>query len=136
MTKYTNYESNNRSKYFLKCHLIFACKYRRSLLLGRLKNDMNDIFKEIAQSSDFEIEIIESDKDHIHMLLRYTPVFSISQIVRRLKQQSTARIWKKYGKTLKKYYWYKKIFWSDGYFVCSIGEASPETIRNYILSQG
>ena len=30
----------------------------------------------------------------------------------------------------------KKLFWSDGYFVCSIGEASPETIRNYIANQG
>jgi len=29
-----------------------------------------------------------------------------------------------------------KILWSDGFFVCSIGEASPDTIRQYILSQG
>jgi len=28
------------------------------------------------------------------------------------------------------------MFWSDGYFVCSIGEASPDAIREYILSQG
>ncbi|MBP7223255.1 MAG: transposase, partial [Sedimentibacter sp.] len=33
-------------------------------------------------------------------------------------------------------YWYQHLFWSDGYFVCSIGEASPDTIREYILSQG
>ena len=41
-----------------------------------------------------------------------------------------------YPKLLRKHYWYKNIFWSDGYFVCSIGEASPQTIRQYILSQG
>ncbi len=38
--------------------------------------------------------------------------------------------------TLRKQYWYQHLLWSDGYFVCSIGEASPDTIRDYILSQG
>lgn len=33
-------------------------------------------------------------------------------------------------------YWYRKLLWTDGYFVCSIGEASPETIKNYIKNQG
>lgn len=136
MSKSSNYVSNNRSKNYLKCHLILVTKYRKSLLKWRLKHDVTQIFKAIASKSNFEIEVIESDNDHIHMLLRYTPAFSISQIVRRLKQQSTQNIWKKYEKVLRKYYWYKKVFWSDGYFVCSIGEASPDTIRNYILSQG
>jgi len=27
-------------------------------------------------------------------------------------------------------------FWSDGYFVCIIGDASPETIKKYIDEQG
>lgn len=30
----------------------------------------------------------------------------------------------------------KKIFWSDGYFACSIGEASTATIQRYIETQG
>jgi putative transposase len=33
-------------------------------------------------------------------------------------------------------FWLEKTFWSDGYFACSIGEASPDTIREYILNQG
>ena len=37
---------------------------------------------------------------------------------------------------LRQYYWYQRLLWSNGLFVCSIGEASPETIRQYILSQG
>ncbi|WP_193039115.1 transposase, partial [Pseudoalteromonas nigrifaciens] len=27
-------------------------------------------------------------------------------------------------------------FWSDGYFVCSVGNASADTIRKYIQNQG
>jgi putative transposase len=54
----------------------------------------------------------------------------------KIKTISTNRIWKKYGIMLKKYYWKENTFWSDGYFVCSIGEANTETIRKYIEEQG
>ena len=50
--------------------------------------------------------------------------------------KSTRQIWLLHSTSLRKEYWYKDMFWSDGYFVCSIGEASPDTIREYILNQG
>ena len=79
---------------------------------------------------------METDQNHVHFLIRYIPRLSIAQIVRRLKQESTRQIWQLHSASLRKQYWYQQIFWSDGYFVCSIGEASPDTIREYILSQG
>ena len=45
-------------------------------------------------------------------------------------------LWQKYPNFLSKQYWKKKIFWSDGYFACSIGEVSLATIQKYIESQG
>ncbi|MBG9993907.1 transposase [Pseudoalteromonas sp. NZS127_1] len=30
----------------------------------------------------------------------------------------------------------EKTFWSDGYFACSVGNASADTIRKYIQDQG
>ncbi|WP_417362685.1 IS200/IS605 family transposase, partial [Galbibacter sp.] len=68
--------------------------------------------------------------------IRYIPRLSISQIVRRLKQQSTKLIWQQHPVSLQKQFWRKRTFWSDGYFVCAIGEASPDTIGQYILSKG
>lgn len=136
MSKKSNYISTNRSKHYLKCHLIFVCKYRKKLLVGQLKDDMRSILLNITSNSDFEIEVFESDLDHIHFLIRYIPRLSITSIVRKLKQESTRQLWVLHHSTLRKQYWYQKLLWSDGYFVCSIGEASPETIRQYILSQG
>ena len=136
MSKKSNYISTNRSKHYLKCHLIFVCKYRKPMLVGQLNDDIKQIFQSIANVSDFEIEVMETDKDHVHFLIRYIPRLSIAQIVRRLKQESTRQLWLLHHTTLRQYYWYRKILWSDGFFVCSIGEASPETIRQYILSQG
>lgn len=66
MSKKSNYISTNRSKHYLKCHLIFVCKYRKKLLTGQLNDDIKHIFQSIANSSDFEIEVMETDLDHIH----------------------------------------------------------------------
>lgn len=136
MSKRSNYVSTNRSKHYLKCHLIFVCKYRKKLLVGDLDNDMKSILLSITEKSDFEIEVFESDIDHIHFLIRYIPRLSVTSIVRKLKQESTIAIWQKHKNILSKNFWKEHTFWSDGYFVCSIGEASPETVRQYILSQG
>ena len=136
MSKKSNYVSTNRSKHYLKCHLIFVCKYRKKLLVGDLDNDMKSILLSITSKSYFEIEVFESDIDHIHFLVRYIPRLSVTSIVRKLKQESTVAIWQKHKNVLSKNFWEEHTFWSDGYFVCSIGEASPETVRQYILSQG
>ena len=130
------YISTNRAKHYLKCHLIFVCKYRKPILINQIRNDIKQIFISIANFSNFTIEVMETDKVHIHFLIRYIPHLSISQITRRLKQESTRQLWKLHHDILRKYYWYQKILWSDGYFVCSIGEASPDTIKKYILEQG
>ena len=136
MSKKSNYVSTNRSKHYLKCHLIFVCKYRKKLLVDALDNDMKAIMQSITSNSDFEIEVFESDIDHIHFLIRYIPRLSVTSIVRKLKQESTIAIWKLHKNILSKNFWKEHTFWSDGYFVCSIGEASPDTVRQCILSQG
>ena len=101
MPKKSNYVSTNRSKHYLKCHLIFVCKYRKKLLVGDLDNDMKAIMQSIASHSDFEMEVFESDIDHIHFLIRYIPRLSVTSIVRRLKQQSTMAIWQKHKNTFR-----------------------------------
>jgi len=132
----SNYISTNHSKHYLKAHIILVTKYRKPLLVNQLKEDMHNILQNIISNSDFSVEVFQSDLDHIHFLIRYIPRLSISQIIRRLKQQSTKQIWLLHPTLLRKEFWYKNTFWSNGYFVCSIGEASPDTIRQYILSQG
>ncbi|WP_455035395.1 transposase [Lachnoanaerobaculum gingivalis] len=51
-------------------------------------------------------------------------------------KETTHCLWVKYNSFLSKQYWKKHIFWSDGYFACSIGEVSSSTIQKYIESQG
>jgi putative transposase len=132
----TKYSSTNHSKHCLKCHLILVCKYRKLLLKESLKEDMKQILLTIAKNSNFNIETIETDSNHVHLLVYYIPRLSISSIIRKLKQESTIAIWKAHKAILSVNFHKEHIFWSSGYFACSVGEASEEAIRNYILSQG
>ena len=132
----STYTCRNRHKYYLKCHLIFVCKYRKKLLEGDMQQIIKDIFSDIEKVSDFVIEVMETDRDHIHMLVSYPPNISVTSIVRKLKQNSIRELWKRYPTWLRHHFWKEHTFWSDGYFVCSIGEASPETVRKYIENQG
>ena len=130
------YFSKNRRKYYLKCHLIFVCKYRKQLITDEVRKYLLNVFKNIEEQSDFKIEVMETDKDHIHILIGYPPNISVSSIVKRLKQCSTLSLWKQFPIMLTKQFWKEHTFWSDGYFVCSIGEANPNTVRKYIENQG
>ena len=115
-----NYKSKNHSKYLLTYHFIFVCKYRQKLLI----------------KYDFVIKEMEVDKDHIHLMIESEPKVSPLMIVRVLKQQSTKRIWGDYNSQMKKYFWHENTFWTDGYFVSTIGEVSSKTLKHYIENQG
>jgi putative transposase len=130
------YHHSSHSKYLIKLHIVFAVKYRKKLLVDSLDEDMKQLLFEISQEKGFTIDTMQSDIDHIHILVDIPPTLSAFQIVHQLKQLSTFRIWKKYAMELKKHFWKERTFWSDGYFVCSTGDASTETIRKYIEEQG
>lgn len=131
-----NYNNEKRHKCYLKCHLIFCIKYRRKILYGDFDNYIKTKFKYIAGNSYFNIDIMETDKDHIHFIISYPPKLSVTSMVRRLKQESTILAWSAYHNLLRKYFWKEKTLWYDGYFVCSIGEACQNTVMEYIRNQG
>ena len=130
------YISKNHSKFLIKYHIILVCKYRKQLLVGAVEYDMKKIMRHISEMSDFDIEVMETDKDHLHMMVRSDPKPSPLQIVRRLKQMSISAVWKKYGDFLRHNFYKEQTFWTDGYFVSSIGNVSQETIKKYIENQG
>mgnify|MGYP005838706753 FL=1 len=129
------YYRHNRRKYSLKVHIVLVTKYRK-LLQGSIADDVKQKILDIANTRGYEIIAMETDKDHIHFLLSYDTTDRVCDIVKIVKQETTYYLWQKYNSVLSKQYWKKKIFWSDGYFACSIGEVSSATIQKYIESQG
>jgi putative transposase len=130
------YTCKNRRKYNLKVHIVLVTKYRKPLLNSNISKDIKQYILEICSKYNYEIIAIETDKNHVHLLVGYDTTDSVCEIVKRLKQETTYNIWLKYADVLIRHYWKRKIFWSDGYFACSIGEVSTATIQRYIETQG
>lgn len=135
MSEKSKYFHDSHSKHLLHVHLIFCVKYRKRLLVT-YGDTVKSVFMGISDRYDFDIVSMEVDKDHIHMMIQFPPTLAIVSIVRRLKQISTNQLWKLYQQQLRKQFWVEHTFWSDGYFVCSTGDASTDTIKKYIESQG
>ena len=132
----SRYNRHNRRKYSLKVHIFLVTKYRKQLLIGSIADDVKQKIFDIANTRGCEIIVIETDKDHIHFLLSYDTTDRVCDIVKIAKQRTIYHLWQKYSSVLSRQYKKKKIFWSDGYFACSIGEVSSATIQKYIESQG
>ena len=131
-----SYNRHNRRKYSLKVHIVLVTKYRKQLLKGSIADDVKQKIFDIANTRGYEIIAMETDKDHMHFLISYDTRDRVCDIVKIVKQETTYYLWQKYGSFLSKQYWKKRIFGSDGYFACSIGEVSSATIQKYIESQG
>ena len=98
--------SSNRRKYYLKAHIVLVTNYRKSILDGNLNIDLLHYIKSLG--GNYIIENINSDINHIHILVSYKPQLSISTIVRDIKQKSTNFIWKLYKSYLSLHFYKKK----------------------------
>jgi putative transposase len=81
-----------------------------------------------------ELETIGFDQDHLHMIMIIPPKYSISDVMGRLKSQSSSHLRRSF-KWLSKVYWKENIVWSPGYFVSSVG-IDEATIKRYVEHQG
>lgn len=101
-----------------------------------ISDKVKQLSYEICNKYNIDIQTMETDKDHIHYMISYTPTLSISKIVNLMKSYVTFHIWKIEYKMLKKEFWKEKTFFTDGYFVCSIGNVSEKQLKKYIDNQG
>ncbi|MBQ9593389.1 MAG: IS200/IS605 family transposase [Lachnospiraceae bacterium] len=130
------YKRRNRRKYNLKVHIVLVTKYRKALLQNGIDSFVKRAIKYLAEQNDWAIIAMETDRDHIHILLEYDATERICDIISIIKQRTTRWLWIRYRDVLSTQYWKKHIFWSDGYFACSIGEVSSATIEKHIAEQG
>lgn len=132
-----SYGRGGHSKFSMKVHLIFVVKYRKKLFVTKqLVGDVKQFMYDGAIKYGYRILEMETDKDHIHILLDYRPNVPVSLIVKQLKQYSTYQMWKHHECYLKQEFWKHRTLWSDGYFACSIGQVSQIIIERYIQNQG
>jgi len=131
-----NYHNLSHSKFLLKYHFVIVVKYRKRLLVKTIKESINKIVMDVCRNNNYIVDAIESDFNHLHLLLDLKPTISPKEAISKIKQITTFRIYKEFRQYLKSQFWKENTFWTDGYFVCSTGAANTETIRKYIENQG
>jgi putative transposase len=117
--------------YDLKYHFVWVPKYRKMILREEIAKRVEEVFGEIAEAYEFEIERMAVVEDHVHIFLSAPPKYAPGEIVRILKSRSAKVVFKEFT-DVRKELWGGE-FWSDGYFVRSVGdEVTAEIIRRYI----
>jgi putative transposase len=115
--------------------IVFPVKYRRALLDGEVVKIITETAAEISERYDIEFERIGCDRDHIHLLCSAHPKVAPGQIVRVFKSITAREIFRR-KPAVKRALWGGE-FWTDGYYVATVGEGgSWEVIERYVLNQG
>ena len=120
--------------YELKYHLVWIPKYRKHILSGEVSEYLKEVFQRIAEGYEFRIDTMQVVEDHVHIFVEAPPRYSPAQVVQVMKSVSAREVFRKFPK-LRKQLWARE-FWSDGYFVRSVGDkVTADIIRKYIEYQ-
>ena len=130
-----NLKKGNHCAYQTHYHIVFPVKYRKALLEDKLVNYIKELSKEIEERYFLEVESLGCDLDHIHLLCSFHPKYSIGDVVRLFKSITARELFKKYPE-VKKELWGGE-FWSDGYYVATVGERGNwSVVEQYVKNQG
>ncbi len=115
-----------------KYHLVFAPKYRRQIIYGKIKADVAQILSTLCKRKGIEIIEAECCMDHVHMLVRIPPKYSVSEIMGYQKGKSSLMIFERHANL--KYKYGNRHFWCRGYYVDTVGK-NTKRIQEYIANQ-
>ena len=115
-----------------KYHIVFAPKFRRMVIYGKLKAEIGRILRELCDRKGVEIIEANACPDHIHMLVSIPPKMAVSEFVGYLKGKSALIIFERHANL--KYQYGNRHFWCKGYYVSTVG-GNKEAIQRYIRNQ-
>ncbi len=131
MTLKREYHCVHQSHY----HIVFPVKYRKALLSEPIVQCLKEISYALSARYELDIEGLGCDINHIHLLCGFHPKYGGGQIVRLFKSITARELFRQFP-DLKKELWGGE-FWSDGYYLATIGErGSLKTLEKYIRNQG
>lgn len=125
-------DSLSHTTWRCKYHIVFAPKYRRQIIYGKLKSDIGKILRDLCKRKGVEIIEANACPDHIHMLVSIPPKYSVSSFMGYLKGKSSLIIFERHAQL--KYRYGNRKFWCKGYYVDTVGR-NKAVIQKYIREQ-
>jgi putative transposase len=135
MKRKGKYWSGAHTKHRMLYHIVWIPKYRKRVLSGEIAVRIKELLQECADVNRWRIDELNIQRDHVHMLIQLRPDISVSKAVQLFKGKSSYMIRKEFP-NLKEFYWGKSdSFWSDGFFVETVGQVNEAKIKEYIKNQ-
>jgi len=127
-----NTNSLSHSKWDCKYHIVFAPKYRRREIYGKIKADIGKILRKLCEAKN--VEIIEGNAcpDHIHLYVSIPPNVNIAAFIGYLKGKSSLMIFDRHANL--KYKYGNRHFWCRGYYMSTVGR-NEKVIAEYVKNQ-
>ena len=121
--------------YDLYYHIVWCVKYRHEILVDDVKLDFIDIITNICKNNNYDLVEINTDKDHVHMLLGLSPQDSIPVVMKTIKGVSARLLNSKHNDKLSKLL-YDGHIWSPSYYIATTSDNVMDNIKKYIQNQG
>ena len=120
--------------YAIEYHIVWCVKYRHKVLTDKIEKRLIEILQKIAKDNDFQILEINTDQDHVHLLVSCSPQHYIPDIMKALKGVSARLLMKEFGQILKEKLWGGHL-WNPSYFIATVSENTETQIKEYIQNQ-
>ena len=119
----------------LMYHFVCVAKYRRFVVSDEVDQVLRDVCEEISKRFEMRFLEIGTDGDNVHFLIQSVPSYSPTRIVTKVKSITAKEIFSRVQEVKQKLWGGE--FWTDGYFVSTVGEhANEDVIRAYIQKHG
>lgn len=130
------YYVNRHSCFLLQYHLVLVTKYRRPVLDGDAGSYAYDVIKETLKNRGANLIDMNGEPDHVHILFEMGPEKSVMETVNVIKTRTARLVRSRYPEWVKKFYWSEKpLFWTDSYFVATVGYNTEKIVADYIKNQ-
>ena len=127
----SKYAKNSGAVFSLKYHLVWCPKYRRPVLEGAIEKRLREVLEDVRAEHVWTIHALEVMPDHVHLFIESDPIYSVAEIVNRLKGASS-RILRSEFPALRSRL---PTLWSRSYYAGTVGAVSDAVVRRYIESQ-
>ena len=128
------YYTNNHSCFLLTVNMVLVTKYRRPVLQGKVRDYVYALIRETMESENIIIREMNGEADHIHILFDYAPDIRLSELINKIKSRAARLVRRDYPVEVGEYYW-KPLFWTNSYFLGSVGSNTTEIVKEHIQNQ-
>lgn len=124
------YRHSRNQVYLMNYHIIFCPKRRKPVLMGEVKQRLDEIIREVCRENEVDVLALEIMPEHLHLFVSVYPQLIIHKFIKAIKGRSAHHLRQEFP-------YLKKLpsLWTNSYFISTAGNVSNKTIQAYIETQ-